>query len=150
MDLSSLLFSFNGRINRGKWWLALLIYVIFWIAVSIVGYIVMSIAGMLGMAVFVVAGIAAIISGIAVGVKRLHDRNKSGWWLAVFYLVPSLLSGVGMYSGSEAISMLLSLIGFAISVWMIVELGCLRGTVGPNDYGPDPLESDATMSARSV
>jgi len=150
MDLSSLLFSFNGRINRGKWWLALLIYVVFWIAVSIVGYIVMSIAGMLGMVVFVVAGIAAIVSGIAVGVKRLHDRNKSGWWLAVFYVVPSLLSVVGMYSGSEAISMLLSLIGFAISVWMIVELGCLRGTVGPNEYGPDPLESDVTMSARSV
>lgn len=150
MDLKSLLFSFDGRINRGKWWLALLIYVIFWIAVSILGYIVMSIAGMLGMAVFVVAGIVAIVSGIAVGVKRLHDRNKSGWWLVVFYLVPSLLSGLGMYSGSEAISMLLSLIGLGISVWMIVELGCLRGTVGPNDYGPDPLEADATMSARSV
>jgi uncharacterized membrane protein YhaH (DUF805 family) len=31
--------------------------------------------------------------------------------------------------------------GFAISIWALVELGFLRGTSGPNDYGPDPLAS---------
>src|SRR6266487_727368 len=34
-------------------------------------------------------------------------------------------------------------IGLAISVWAFVELGCLRGTPGPNRYGPDPLDTPA-------
>jgi uncharacterized membrane protein YhaH (DUF805 family) len=37
----------------------------------------------------------------------------------------------------------LHLVSFAITVWAFVELGCLRGTVGPNRYGPDPLEPAA-------
>ncbi len=28
---------------------------------------------------------------------------------------------------------------FAINIWMLVELGCLRGTIGGNQYGGDPL-----------
>jgi len=39
--------------------------------------------------------------------------------------------------------MVLHVISFAISVWAFVELGCLRGTVGPNRYGPDPLSTPA-------
>jgi uncharacterized membrane protein YhaH (DUF805 family) len=35
--------------------------------------------------------------------------------------------------------MLLSLVSLAISLWGFVELGCLRGTIGPNQYGPDPI-----------
>ena len=146
MNLSALLFGFGGRINRGKWWLAVLIYVIFWIIVGIIAFAVMTAAPMAGIAVLLVAGIVAIVSGIAVGVKRLHDRDKSGWWLLAFYLVPALLNGVGAASGSEAVAMLTSLIAFAVSVWMIVELGCLRGTAGPNQYGPDPLEPAAAYA----
>jgi uncharacterized membrane protein YhaH (DUF805 family) len=37
--------------------------------------------------------------------------------------------------------MLFSLASLAISIWAFVELGCLRGTAGPNKYGPDPLAS---------
>jgi uncharacterized membrane protein YhaH (DUF805 family) len=39
-----------------------------------------------------------------------------------------------------AVSLLLYLCSFAIWVWAVVELGCLRGTTGTNQYGPDPLE----------
>ena len=31
------------------------------------------------------------------------------------------------------------IIGLAILIWAIIELGCLRGTPGPNRFGPDPL-----------
>jgi uncharacterized membrane protein YhaH (DUF805 family) len=41
----------------------------------------------------------------------------------------------------------LSLVAFAISIWGFVELGCLRGTDGPNTYGPDPLEAGAEQPA---
>jgi uncharacterized membrane protein YhaH (DUF805 family) len=38
---------------------------------------------------------------------------------------------------------ILHLISFGITVWAFVELGCLRGTMGPNRYGPDPLSAPA-------
>ena len=38
---------------------------------------------------------------------------------------------------------ILHLISFGITVWAFVELGCLRGTVGSNRYGPDPLSAPA-------
>jgi uncharacterized membrane protein YhaH (DUF805 family) len=50
-------------------------------------------------------------------IKRCHDRGKSGWWLLVSF-VP--------------------IVGF---LWSFVELGCLRGTDGANEYGGDPLET---------
>ncbi len=86
--------------------------------------------------------IAGTWSGIAVGIKRLHDRDKSGWWLLLFWLGPSVLSsgnlspnGIGDI-GSNAI---LGLAAFVLMVWGFIELGCLKGTAGPNSYGPDPL-----------
>jgi uncharacterized membrane protein YhaH (DUF805 family) len=139
MNLIGLLFSFEGRINRGKFWLAVLAYVIisivlaFLLIVPVLGWLLAGI-GYLGM----------IVSGIFVAIKRLHDRNKPGWWVAIFYVIPMILSGASAYMTYEAgeqtsMAMLLSLVGLAISLWAFVELGCLRGTVGPNQYGPDPI-----------
>lgn len=97
----------------------------------------------------IIIKIAVFISGLAVGAKRLHDRDKSGWWLLLFYIVPSVLLGLGMAiaiigaagssGGTGMLGLLLILAGPAVAIWAIVELGCLRGTVGPNQYGPDPL-----------
>jgi uncharacterized membrane protein YhaH (DUF805 family) len=52
---------------------------------------------------------------LAMYTKRWHDRDKSGWWTLII-LVP--------------------IIG---SIWLLVELGFLRGTDGPNRFGDDPL-----------
>jgi uncharacterized membrane protein YhaH (DUF805 family) len=79
--------------------------------------------------------------GLALGVKRLHDRNKSGWWLLLFWVLPGILQGVGEQVGTAGI--VLSLAGLGISIWGLVEMGFLRGTVGPNQYGSDPLEGRA-------
>jgi uncharacterized membrane protein YhaH (DUF805 family) len=75
--------------------------------------------------------------GLAVATKRLHDRDKSAWWLLLFYALPAVLGNVGDAAGG--IGGMLSLVGVAISIWAMVELGFLRGTPGPNRYGPDPL-----------
>ena len=77
--------------------------------------------------------------GLALGAKRLHDRNKSGWWLLLFWFLPAILQGTG--EQIDGIGIVLTLAGFAISIWGLVEIGFLRGTVGPNQYGPDPLEA---------
>ena len=75
---------------------------------------------------------------LALGAKRLHDRDKSAWWLVLFYVVPGILSSL---ANQMDFGFVLHLVSFAITVWAFVELGCLRGTVGPNQYGPDPLEA---------
>jgi len=68
----------------------------------------------------IVFGFAIIWPSLAMQVKRWHDRNKSGWWILIT-LVP--------------------LIG---PIWSLIEVGFLRGTVGPNRYGPDPLAGPQT------
>ena len=75
--------------------------------------------------------------GLAVGAKRLHDRDKSAWWLLLFYAVPSVLSSAA--DRIEGGGIILHLVSFAITIWAIIELGFLRGTIGPNRFGPDPL-----------
>jgi uncharacterized membrane protein YhaH (DUF805 family) len=148
MPMSQLLFSFSGRLNRKPYWLTTLAM----IAVVIVAMILLfALAGGaailtgdasgLGIGFFLVAFIVYIPLlwvGLALGVKRLHDRNKSGWWLALFWLLPGVLQGIGEQIGTLGIVLMVA--SLAISIWGLVELGFLRGTVGPNQYGPDPLE----------
>ncbi len=147
MDIANLFFSFQGRINRAKFWLVSLIWLAVWLVVWFLIVAAVFATGRWGLAALVgiVIMIAAIVSGIAVGIRRLHDRDKSGWWLLLFYLAPAILQQVGAHAGAGGL--VLSLAGFAISIWMIVELGCLRGTVGANQYGPDPLAGIASQPA---
>jgi uncharacterized membrane protein YhaH (DUF805 family) len=72
---------------------------------------------------------------VAVASKRLHDRNKSGWWLLVFVLTPLVVGGVGAIARSDA----LLVVAFAFHFWSFIELGCRRGVAGGNRFGPDPL-----------
>src|SRR3954451_7654471 len=104
MDWTTLLFGFTGRINRGKYWLAVLIYIAVWttfMAASLVwlgGLDVdnlFSLAGV-GLVIWVVGFLLFDVltwSGLAVGIKRLHDRDKSGWWILLFWLGPGILGG---------------------------------------------------------
>jgi uncharacterized membrane protein YhaH (DUF805 family) len=133
VDFWSLLFSFPGRINRAKYWIAIITYVSVIIALVGLGFFFR-----FDIIFFVIAAlvfIAMTVSGVAVGLKRLHDRDMSGWWLLVFYLLPVVLDGIGRELGNTII---LS-IGAAMSVWALIVLGFLRGTPGANQYGPDPL-----------
>ena len=123
--MTNLLFGFQGRTNRAKFWLvALALLVIEFIVLGVLGgsaamsddpqQALASLGPVAGI-VLVIFGLAVTWITIAVGIKRFHDRNKSGVWILIIF-VP--------------------VIG---SLWYLVECGFLRGTPGPNDYGPDPL-----------
>ncbi len=123
--MADLLFGFQGRANRAKFWLValgiLVVEVILFAAIfggsAMSGdpeQIAASIGPFAAIVIFVFAVVATWIS-IAVAVKRYHDRNKSGWWLLIIF-VP-IIGGL----------------------WYLIECGFLRGTTGPNNYGPDPL-----------
>lgn len=123
--MTSLLFSFRGRANRAKFWLvALGIFVVEVVLLAALGgpalvsgdpeQMAAAMGPVAGIVFFVFAVVVTWIS-LAVAVKRFHDRNKTGWWVLIV-LVP-VIGGL----------------------WYLIECGFLRGTVGPNAYGPDPL-----------
>lgn len=115
MDWKYLLTSFDGRINRAKFWAGVGVL----IAISIVLNVVDALLGLrLAEGVGILGtlfAIASIFFALAIYAKRWHDRDKSGWW-SLIILVP--------------------VIG---AIWLIVECGILEGTRGPNRFGPDPL-----------
>jgi len=142
MDWGHLFFKFDGRVNRARFWIAALVFAVINVVLAILGYVMDQ--SVVFQALNSMLGIVILIASIAVGVKRLHDRNKSGWYLLLFYLVPSILVVIGVLIGafmedSAIIATVLGLLAFAIGVWAFVEMGCLRGTVGVNQYGPDPV-----------
>ena len=158
INWGNLLFGFSGRINRAKWWLTVLVTIIISVVVQLVVAVSETIGGILALISFIVT----IWIGLAAGAKRLHDLNRTAAWLVVFYGVPILLMivliayaglslGSALLTGGEGLdpSALTGLGGFAIiivvlvlavGIWSFIWFGCLRGTVGPNQYGPDPLE----------
>ena len=125
--MTNLLFGFQGRTNRAKFWLvALALLVIEFIVLGVIGgsaamsddpqQALASLGPVAGI-VLVIFGLAVTWITIAVGIKRFHDRNKSGVWILIIF-VP-VIGGL----------------------WYLIECGFLRGTPGPNDYGPDPLSA---------
>ncbi len=138
------LFSFSGRTTRLNYWR---IYLASTAALAVVGC-----AGFFLATSFQIGALSAISLigaapiawiGWARAVRRLHDRNKSGWWLLVFYapVVAALALKNPWVSAnlSDAALAAVSFAALALLAWGFVELGLLRGTRGPNQYGPDPL-----------
>ena len=144
MSMTQLLFSFEGRLNRETNCLtnnAVVVVVIQLVNLPVVMFADRDFAAAgLTVALLVILYIPLIWVSLALGAKRLHDRDKSAWWLVLFYVVPGILSSL---ANQMEFGFVLHLVSFAITVWAFVELGCLRGTVGPNQYGPDPVEPAA-------
>jgi uncharacterized membrane protein YhaH (DUF805 family) len=75
---------FDGRARRKEYWMFALINLLITLAIAIVEGIVGT-AGLLGL----IYGLAILLPAIAVSVRRLHDTDRSGWWLLIA-LVPLL------------------------------------------------------------
>jgi putative ABC transport system permease protein len=132
-NFQELYFSFKGRIPRSTFWLhAILVLDIVLYAVVLAGLLVYLGLGalvdsgldkttgaslqILTVVITVIAYLIVLFSGIALSVKRCHDRNRSGWFL------------------------LIALIPVLGSIWYLIELGFLPGTRGDNRFGRDPLQ----------
>jgi uncharacterized membrane protein YhaH (DUF805 family) len=79
---------------------------------------------------------------LAVTVKRLHDRDRRGWWILMFPLGFVVVLSVLTTFGDELDSLLyaaLLAVALIIAVGAVLELGLRRGTAALNRYGPDPL-----------
>ncbi len=112
IDWQHLLFKFDGRINRAKFWIG-------YAAVWIITFVVMMLAAAINSSIVWLLAFLVYLGtlwiAIAVSIKRWHDRGKSGWWI------------------------LISLIPIVGPLWALIETGFLEGDKGDNQYGPDPL-----------
>ncbi|MDQ7988484.1 MAG: DUF805 domain-containing protein [Candidatus Dactylopiibacterium sp.] len=110
---------FGGRARRLEYWMFVFINLL---AVLVLGFI----EGLIGLRfgdTGVLSGLyclAVMLPGLAVGARRLHDTDRSAWWLLI-----GLVPGVGL---------LVLLVFFA-----------LDGTEGRNRFGPDPKRADAAV-----
>ena len=132
---------FSGRSRRKEYWMYVLLIVI-------AGVVIGMVENMLGFGgavgpygpISLLLMLATFVPSLAVTVRRLHDTNRSGWWVLIAF-VPYVLLAASMATGSIAIMGLLSLVAMAGAVALLV-LTILEGTKGPNQYGADPKESE--------
>ncbi len=68
---------FNGRASRSEYWYFILFNVIVSIAVSMIDVYART------MFLNTIYSLAVLVPGIAVGVRRMHDVNKSGWYILI-------------------------------------------------------------------
>ena len=76
---------------------------------------------------------------VATAVKRLHDRDKSAWWMVPFFLLPNLYNHFSDLLPDSYFMLIPSLIMFVLMMWGFVELYFLRGSRKTNRFGPNPL-----------
>ena len=142
-------FSSHGRIPRHKWWIG---------SVCVAGAVILAsvllwsrygegvILGQGGRTAAFAVNLVFLYVAYCLGAKRFRDRNKSPAHMglpiavALVKLVLDLFHVTGDPWVPNALDTLFLVVQVGIGVWLIIELGCLRGTVGDNDYGPDPLD----------
>jgi uncharacterized membrane protein YhaH (DUF805 family) len=103
---------FEGRARRTEYWMFFLVNLIIAIMIGIIGRIIHV------PVLSTLYSLAVLVPGIAVGVRRLHDTGRTGWWL------------------------LISLIPLIGTIWIIVLLAS-NGDQGSNQYGADPKAAAA-------
>ena len=110
---------FRGRAGRKEYWLYFLIYVIQLVVAMVIDNTVLAaMTGPGGVGVFYVLVILAnLVTALSAGFRRLHDTNRSAWWLLIG-LIP-LIGGI-----------------------VLLIFYVLPGTPGPNRFGPAPGGSD--------
>lgn len=108
-------FVFSGRARRKEYWFYTLFYAIFSIILTIVEKMLGLTVGMYQIGILsTLFGLALLLPGLGVLARRLHDIDKSAWWI---------------------------LIGFVplIGPIILIIFACIKGTEGPNRFGEDPV-----------
>jgi uncharacterized membrane protein YhaH (DUF805 family) len=142
--LFEFLFGASGRINRAKYWRSVFIFIVAGLMTAVILFTAAGIAAPLLIIMVVLVLIPWLLWGVSFTTERLHDRDKSAWWLVVFYLAPGALGQLAKFAwfagaAGTMLNYLLALAAFALTIWGFIEIGCLRGTAGSNTYGPNPL-----------
>jgi uncharacterized membrane protein YhaH (DUF805 family) len=93
--------------------------------------------------IFVAIVACCIWVWIAASVRRLHDRDKGGWWFIPFVILPVGVNELINFQTHvqpdvNLYQQILTYVTTALGIWGFIDIGCLRGTQGENRYGPVP------------
>ena len=125
---------FKGRASRSEfWWFCLFTFILNFI-VALLG----SLLPALGSIVSAVQALWLLLPTVGVTTRRLHDRNFSGWWQAL-PLAAALPAIAGAVLEANWLLMLAGSAAGLASLALLI-LYALKGTAGPNRFGPDPLD----------
>ncbi len=129
---------FTGRARRKEYWWWVLFTVLVSLVLGVVDYVIGSAGGPRVLANL--ANLAMLLPSISVAARRLHDTDRSGWWLllGVLPLIGWIVLLVLMGNGLGLLLGIIPLIGWIV----LLVFYCQRGTAGSNRFGPDPLGVD--------
>ena len=142
----------EGRISRKQWWLG----VVGLIIASIVLSIILGIVGLGGTSGWgqLIAFVILFYPNWCLGTKRRQDRDNNGTDFKALIGVSGLLTllqafGIGTTLTDMGNGMIVAMPNTILSIaylivgifgiYILIQLGFLKGTPGPNSYGPDPL-----------
>lgn len=107
--------NFEGRARRKEYWNFILVYMMIYLPLYVLTIVATlnqdSSSGIIGILLMVFA-LGMFLPSLAVAVRRLHDVNKSGWFILI-----GIIPLIGLY---------------------LLYLLFTEGTSGPNEYGKDP------------
>ena len=144
MDFAYILSSTQGRIPRSQWWAGLVILVIIGVVLAlIIGWVLGP--TLIGLIATLILQVILLYPSYALSAKRFHDRNKPGGLALIgigLGILQTLARLVGLSNpfAPTTVDWILNIALLIVGIWYLIELGILRGTVGSNQYGPDPLE----------
>jgi len=169
MDWTWYLFGFKGRINRAKYWLAGLVLIgwMALVAALVIGLVAVLGATAIKSLRFNIYDVFAIIDPesyrglsaadilplcikalalplflwvyLATSIKRLHDRDRNGWWVLPFFVVPGIVNQFADRLPSVYLTIPLGLIAGILCIWGGIEMFFLKGSRKTNRFGPNPL-----------
>src|SRR5260221_3872088 len=139
--------NFRARAARSEYW-----YWLLFIALTSIA------AGLTDLALFprrevhllnTLVCLALVLPGLAVSVRRLHDLDRTGWWMLLIFgptigvwVLIGLNSIVGWWDFLPIIPIIGGVGWIVLLIWK-----CTPGTAGPNRFGPDPLGLNEAYAA---
>ncbi len=146
-DFNHLYLTTEGRIGRRSFWIGAIGLVIASIVVNVIVGLIFGWIGFATLLLQFIIQLALAYPGYALMTKRFQDRAKPGKTYAavivginIVYSLFALIGIIGPPGVPNMFGMVFALIMALIGIWILIELGILRGTVGDNAYGPDPLQ----------
>ncbi len=140
----------EGRIPRQVYWLGIL-------AITVIGVPTIALAAYLGGGTAgAIANLFFLWCGFALSVKRAQDRDRHYLFVAAYFALVAVVTNLSasqsktmgkMASEQQPLLVAASLVFLAYMIFLFIDLGLRRGTVGPNKYGPDPLEAGTPPTA---
>lgn len=133
----------EGRIPRQVYWLGI-------VAITVVGVPTIALAAYLGGGTAgAIANLFFLWCGFALSVKRAQDRDRHYLFVAAYFALVAVVTNLSasqsktmgkMASEQQPLLVAASVVFIAYVIFLFIDLGLRRGTIGPNKYGPDPLD----------